>query len=140
MPHNQLRIQGGVIVNETPVINQTGIASSNRIRFKPDPQGLSLVEKLGGWARFWATQITNGVVRALHGWQETDNDQWLAFATDNPTGAVLGAVQCSVSAGITTATGTLQNLTPPIFTSNPPVLIVATGGSNQFTLFDNFVA
>ena len=113
MPHQQLKFQGGVIETETPVINQTGIASSNRIRFLPDIQGLSLPQKLGGWAKFYASQITAGIVRALWGWQDTNGNQWIAYGADVASGGApgdaLGAIQCSVDGGtgLTSATGTL---------------------------------
>ena len=143
MPHNTLRLQGGTVVNETPVLNQTGIASCNRIRFKYDPQGLSLPEKLGGWAKFYASTITNGVVRALWGWQDTNNRQWIAFATDNTTGAELGVIQCTTSGstGLTTATGTLENITPSILsTFSAGGVVGATAGSNIYNFLDNSTA
>ena len=139
MPHNRLQLQGGVIENETPVINQAGIATSNRIRFRPDNQGLSLPEKLGGWAKFFSTTITNGVVRALWGWQDTADNQWIGFGTDNATGAQLGAIQCTLSGstGLTTATGSIQNLLPDIFTINTPVFVQSVAGSNVYVVGDN---
>ena len=139
MPHNQLRIQGGVVETETPVINQTGIATSNRIRFKPDPQGLSLPEKLGGWAKFYANAITAGVVRALWGWQDTNSNQWIAFGADSPTATELGAIQCTVSGstGLTSATGTLQNITPSSFSTLGPLDFETAAGSNLVNYFDS---
>jgi hypothetical protein len=139
LPHNQLRIQGGVIETETPVINQTGIAVSNRIRFKPDPQGLTLPEKLGGWAKFYASTITNGIVRALWGWQDTNNKQWIGLATDNSSAAELAVIQCTVNGttGLTSATGTIQNITPGILSSNCEVFCVVTAGSSLVNITDD---
>src|SRR5690242_20737030 len=141
MPHNQLRLQGGVIETETPVINQAGIAVSNRIRFKPDPQGMSLPEKLGGWAKFYASAITNGVVRALWGWQDTADNQWIALGIDSATDS-LAAIQCTVNGatGLTSATGVLKNISPKTITDAVPVTITATAGSNLFTLTDPNIA
>lgn len=138
MPHNTLRIQGGVVTNETPVLNQAGIASSNRIRFKYDPQGLSLVEKLGGWARFLATQLTGAIVRALWGWQDTNGNQWLAYAEDSATATSLWAVQCTVNGttGLTSATGTPKNITPNTFSSQGNCQFETAAGSNQVSYHD----
>ena len=136
MPHNRLQLQGGVIENETPVINQAGVASSNRIRFRPDNQGLSLVEKIGGWAKFYASTITAGVVRALWGWQDTNGNQWIAFAADSSTASELGVIQCTVSGstGLTTATGTLKNITPDSQSSQSS-LNFQTGAGNATIIY-----
>lgn len=138
MPHNQLRLVGGTVVNETPVINQAGIAVSNRIRFKPDSQGLSLPEKLGGWSRFYASTITAGVVRALWGWQDTNNAQWIAFAADSSSATELGAIQCTVngSTGLTSATGSLINITPNTFSTQTSVHMETASGSNLVSYSD----
>ena len=140
MPHNRLQIQGGVIENETPVINQAGIATSNRIRFRPDPQGLSLPEKLGGWAKFYAESRKSawrgscGVRPRVE--KDTNNNQWIAFAADSTTATELGAIQCTVSgsSGLTTATGALKNITPNIASSQSAVTFFTTAGSSQLTL------
>ena len=140
MPHNQLKFQGGVIETETPVINQTGIASSNRIRFLPDIQGMSLPQKLGGWAKFFASQITVGVVRALWGWQDTNNNQWIALGADSAyaTAEGLQVIQCTRSGatGLTSATGTLTNITPFVDSNGTNVSVSSVAGSNLFTVQD----
>src|ERR1700734_1750619 len=99
MPHNRLQFQGGVNEQDTPVINVAGIAVSNRIRFKYDPLGLSLPEKLGGWSKFFNTQVTNGPIRALWAWEDTNAGQWLAYGTANTAGAQLEAIECFVNPG-----------------------------------------
>ena len=138
MPHNTLRLQGGVIENETPVLNQAAIQTSNRIRFMYDPKGLSIPEKLGGWAKFYASQITAGIVRALWGWQDTNNNQWIAYAADSATATKLGAIQCTVngSTGLTSATGTLQDITPDAFSTQGVVNFTTTAGTNLVGYFD----
>ena len=101
-----------------------------------DAQGMSLPQKLGGWARFYASQITAGVVRALWGWQDTNDNQWLALGADNASGSGLEVVQCTVNGttGLTTATGTLTNITPFVDTAYLPVEISSTAGSNIFSV------
>ena len=146
MPHNQLKLQGGAIVNETPVVNQAGIATCNRIRYMPDLQGLTLPQKLGGWAKFYATQITVGIVRALWGWQDTSNAQWLAWGADvaspGSSGPVLAAVQCTVSGstGLTSATGTVKILNPAYQVSMNAVIASTTAGSNVVVIQDGIAS
>lgn len=114
MPHARLQLQGGVNEQDTPVINTAGVAVSNRIRFKYDPLGLSLPEKLGGWAKFFANTITSGIARAMWGWQDTNNNQWIGLGLDSTTTGQLDAIQCTVNGttGLTSATGSLMNITP----------------------------
>jgi len=144
LPHNRLQFQGGVIEQDTPVINQAGIAVSNRIRFKYDPLGLSLPEKLGGWAKFYASAITTGVIRALWGWQDTSDNKWLAYGTDGTTGTTqLAAIECTTSntTGLTTATGTLMDITPTSLASVvPPQFAILAGNLSQTNVIDNSLA
>lgn len=138
MPHNRLQFQGGVNVQDTPVINTAGIAVSNRIRFKYDPLGLSLPEKLGGWAKFSATQFIGLIFRALWAWQDTDDGQWLAFGTDNTGGhAELGVLPCTVSGstGLTTG-GTVQDITPRALSDAAPPAFQTTISTSLYTSLD----
>lgn len=143
MPHSTLRLSGGTVTNETPTLNSAGIASCNRIRFKYDPQGLTLVEKLGGWSQFWVTKITSGVVRALWAWQDTAGVRWLAWGADSSTpttNTILGAVSCTTdpSTGITTGTvGGAHNLTPTALASMARVdVVVNNANANLFVVVD----
>ena len=105
MPHAALQLTGGVILNETPAINSAGVSSCNMIRLKPDPKGLTLVEKLGGWARFYANTVTNGPIRALNGYQDTKVEKWIVYGTDNSVATQLAAIECFTDpvTGLTTA-------------------------------------
>lgn len=139
MPHATLKLQGGVIETETPVLNMAGIASCNRIRFRPDPQNLSLPEKLGGWGRFYASTVTNGPIRALWAYQDTNAVKWLAWGTDNAVAAQLATISCTTdpTSGLTTATGSVNNITPQVYTSSFRAELQTTGGSSQYTVIDN---
>ena len=140
MPHNTLRLQGGVVVNETPVLNQAGIAACNRIRFKYDPQGLTLVEKLGGWAKFCTTQLIGKIIRALWAWQDTNANKWLAYGTANfgsPSATQLAVLECSTSGvtGLTTG-GVPTDITPRSLSDASPPAFQATSGSDLYTSRD----
>ena len=64
MPHSSLKLMPGVDVNKTPALNEAAISQSQLIRFIPDRTLGGLVQKLGGWTRFYAAQI-GSTVRAL---------------------------------------------------------------------------
>jgi len=86
--HSSLKIVGGVVANETPALNEAGISQTQLIRLKPDPKGLTLPEKLGGWSQFYGTQITQ-TVRALWGWQDTNINKWISYGTTGAAAAPL---------------------------------------------------
>lgn len=141
MAHSSLKIVGGFIQNETPALNQTGIATGNLVRLKPDPNGLSLPEKLGGWTKFWSNQITNGPVRAIWCYQDTESRKWLIYGTDNISGSQLGAVECFTNAttGITAAAAGGQIITPQYQSDSVLVNFQTTAGSNVVTVTDDTV-
>ena len=140
MAYQNLRLTGGVVVNETPSLNEAGLSSSQLIRLKPDPNGITLVEKLGGWAKFLSTQITS-VVRSLLAWEDTNANRWIAFGTSSTTASQLLAYQCSTNgAGITTAQpSSPYTLTPQYLTASVPVKFQTTAGSSTVTITDNLV-
>ena len=80
MAYQHLTLTNGANTVETPALNQAGISSSQFVRFKPDPNGNILPEKLGGWAKFYANPIYS-IVRAILGWEDTDANKWIAFGT-----------------------------------------------------------
>lgn len=141
MPHASLKIVGGVCVNETPALNQAGLASTNLVRFKPDPQGLSLPEKLGGWAKFWANKVTNGPVRCLWAYQDTEAEKWIIYGTSNSGTAQLAAIECftNLTSGLTTASSAsnyFHDITPQYQSDSVPIIAVTTLGSSIVTITD----
>ena len=56
----------------TPTLNNAGIVSGNLIRWKR-----GLVEKLGGWIRFYPFSV-GSIPRELHAWQDLSNNDYLA--------------------------------------------------------------
>ena len=61
MAHSSLKLIPGVDVTKTPVLNEAAISVSQLIRFAIDRSGLGLVQKLGGWTRFFPTAIWAGM-------------------------------------------------------------------------------
>ena len=84
MPHAAVRITAGAVQTEAPALNQAGISSCSLIRLKPDPQGLILPEKLGGWARFYSASLVS-LARALWAWEDTNANKWLAVGIQSQT-------------------------------------------------------
>lgn len=75
MPHATLKLLPGVDQNRTIALNEAAISDSQFIRFIPDKQGLGLVQKLGGWTKFYTggSQGNIGsIVRALWAWEDTN--------------------------------------------------------------------
>lgn len=85
MPHATLKLRPGLDQNETPVLNEAGFSQSNLIRFIPDRTQGGLIQKLGGWTRYFNTSMV-AIVRALWAWEDTNANKWLASGTDTYTG------------------------------------------------------
>lgn len=146
MAYQSLKLRGGANTVETPALNEAGISSSQFVRFKPDPKGNTLVEKLGGWAKFYATK-TQSIVRSILGWQDTNANKWIAFGTSTTTiggttySSQLTAIECFTDAsGITKASPSIvYNLTPNYLSDNSQVLFQTTINSATVSIIDNIV-
>lgn len=139
MPHATLKLRPGVDQNETPVLNEAGISQSNLIRFIPDKNGVGLVQKLGGWTKYYGASIA-AIVRALWAWEDTNANKWLAAGTGTYVSgttrsqlAVLNGVQGTN--GITTAT-TLTDITPRLASDDVAVNFSTTSGNSTVTIID----
>lgn len=110
----------------------------------PDAKGLSLPQKLGGWAKFWATQIVD-VVRCIWPFENTIAEKFIAYGTTDPTDAQLVAIECftDVSTGITTASTNpddIFNITPSIANNKTWLQFNATQSTNSVTVTDPMAA
>lgn len=112
MPHSSLRLIPGVDTNKTLTLNEAAISETSLVRFIPDRTGLGLVQKLGGWTKFYGSQI-GSTVRALWAWEDINARSWLG----------VGATQ-SLSA---IENGGLLTITPQ--TTVASASVVVTGGS-----------
>ena len=70
MPHASLKLIPGVDVNKTPALNEMAISDCQFIRFIPDRNGYGLVQKLGGWQKFYPNTMPS-TVKSMHPWQDT---------------------------------------------------------------------
>ena len=64
MPHSTLKLIPGVDQNRTLALNESAISTTNLVRFVPDKQNIGLVQKLGGWTKFYTSNI-GSPIRAL---------------------------------------------------------------------------
>jgi hypothetical protein len=95
----------------------------------PDPNGVSLVQKLGGWVAWFATQ-TVAIVRALWAWEDLNLNAWLALGTQTVTGH--GYSQLAVITG-----GVLTDITPTSTTDNIAAVVSTQLGSYSVQITDN---
>lgn len=128
MPHASVKLKPGVDVTETPALNETGISQSNLIRFIADRNGIGLIQKLGGWTKYYASQMV-AKVRALWAWEDTNAYSHLGFGTtviEGQTYSQLGVI----------TDGTLRDITPTYGQDDVTPAVSATAGSSLFTITD----
>jgi hypothetical protein len=125
-----LRLAGGVNTTETAALNEnSGISSSNLIRYFYDVNGPALVGKLGGWSKFFPSAMA-AIVRALWAWEDINDNANLALGTQVfPSGA-------RSQLAVITA-GALTDITPVQAVSAIPPVVVATAiGSPLIAVVD----
>ncbi len=143
MAHSTFKLQPGVETIETPVLNMAGVSSCQLIRYKPDSHGQGgLIEKLGGWAKFWSQKMPS-TVRALHAWQDLNENKWVAAGMStqpSTTKGPLNVIACSQnSSGLTTGAQSFD-VTPVYQTSNGTATFSVTAGSAVVTVSDSSVS
>jgi hypothetical protein len=128
VPRATLKLRPGVNTYETQALNEAAIFSCNLIRLTPDPTGLGIVEKLGGWARYFASAIQSQV-RALWAWAGLDGVPMLAIGSENQASLGTAWLQYIRQGG-------LNDITPHVQQDNPAVAATTTINSNLVTLND----
>ena len=137
MPHASVKITGGIVVTETPALNEAGISNCQLIRLKPDPRGLTLPEKIGGWAKYYNIPMP-AVVRTLKAWEDTNANKWLAAGTNNDGNGVAHLIVMNGvtnSQGITQATAA-SDITPQYTSDAVATNFATTAGSSTVTITD----
>ena len=129
MPHTTLKLIAGFDQNETPVLNQAGVSSGNLIRYVLDKQQGGIIQKLGGWSRFYANTMA-AKVRALWAWADTGANQHLASGTENI--GITGQAQLSVITN-----GFFQDITPRSTADDIAVSVNTTSGSSTVKVNDS---
>ena len=128
MPHASFKLIPGVDENRTPALNEAGISYSNLIRFIPDRQGLGLVQKLGGWTKFFSSKI-GSIVRCLWAWEDTNSKSYLAVGAEGVSSGGGQTLSVIVDGG-------QLDITPQTTTVNVAVNFSTTSGSNAVLITD----
>jgi hypothetical protein len=128
MPHASLKLRPGVDQNETPALNEAGISVSELVRFIPDRQQGALVQKLGGWTKYYPN-TTPAITRALWAWQDTLANKHLAYGTEEV--GVTGSAQLGVITN-----GVADDITPRSTSGNVAAAASSTAGSSFVIITD----
>jgi len=128
MPHASFKLLPGVDQNKTPALNEAAISYSQLVRFIPDRTLGGLVQKLGGWTKYFGSTI-NSIVRCLWAWEDTNGNSYLGVGAEGVAAGGGGALSVIVSGGIT-------DITPQTTTVNVAVDFSTTSGSNEITIVD----
>lgn len=110
----------GVNTQSTPTQNAAAIQTSQLIRFKAAGQGI-LVEKLGGWQKFYSASI-GSPVREMHAWEGINSDTHLGVGAQNTLGVI--------------SAGFFQDITPRILVSDTTPNFSTTSGSKTVGIVD----
>ena len=102
MPHNSLKLIPGVDQNKTPALNEAAISTTNLVRFIPDRTLGGLVQKLGGWTKFFPNQI-GSTIRALWAWQDINANSWLGVGANQSLSAIVDGGAKTITPQTTTA-------------------------------------
>lgn len=126
MPHASFKTIPGVDQNKTPALNEAAISESQFIRFIPDRTLGGLVQKLGGWTKYYGSQI-GSTVRSLWAWEDTNSNSYLAVGAEGTnSGGALSVIQSNV----------LEDITPEQDNFDVAVDVSTTAGSNAVTITD----
>ena len=128
MPHASVKLKPGIDQNETPALNEAGISFSNLIRFIYDRDGLGLIQKLGGWTKFYPNTIES-IIRALWAWEDTNSNSHLAVGTQNNTNTNVANLSVITN-------GLRDNITPQTLTDDLTLGFSTTAGSPVVTITD----
>lgn len=126
MPHASFKVIPGVDEIKTPALNEAAISESQLIRFMPDRTLGGIVQKLGGWTRYYGSAI-GSTVRCLWAWEDTLSNSYLAVGAEGVPAGGGGALEI-IQAGNAT------DITPQTNLFNLTVSLSTTAGSNIVTV------
>jgi hypothetical protein len=104
MPHSAFKILPGVDQNKTPALNEAAISESQLVRFIPDRTLGGLVQKLGGWTKFFSARI-GSIVRCLWAWEDTNANSYLSVGAKGAAPIVITGVSGNGTTVTLTYTG-----------------------------------
>jgi hypothetical protein len=115
MAHATMKLAAGVNQNKTPALNEAAFSETNLVRFMPDKTGLGLVQKMGGWTKFYPSQLGT-TIRALWAWEDSSPEKHLAV------GAQTDSVKMDSGQG-NGAQAIFQYSGPRIFTTGSTITV-----------------
>ena len=122
MPEAAIKLVGGADTQDSQVLNEnSGISQTQLIRYFYSQVGVSLVQKLGGWTRYYSAPFAS-TVRALWAWEDLNVTAHLAVGCQ--TNVTSGSAQLAV---ITNST--LDDITPTVLSEDEPPQMQSTAGS-----------
>lgn len=116
----EVRLTPGFDGISTPTLNKAGINTGNLIRWKA-----GLVEKLGGWIRFYSLAI-GSVPRDLHAWQDLSTVSHLAVGSTTSLTVI--------------TSGALTDITPQTTTTNTAPNFTTTANSKTVQIVDSNIS
>ena len=125
MPHASFKILPGVDENKTPALNEAAISYSQLVRFIPDRTLGGLVQKLGGWTKFFPNTI-GSIIRCLWAWEDTNANSYLGVGAEGNNGGALEVI----------TGGTANDITPQKNAYNVAVSVSTTAGDYIVTITD----
>jgi len=128
MPLGSVRLIPGVNVERTPTLLEAGISASKLIRFRD-----SLVEKFGGWAKFYANSVA-GTPRDLHAWQDLNQVNHLASGSTTQLGVITAGVLTDITPQ--TLTSDFAPSTNISTTINTPTVGITDANISNVTVLD----
>lgn len=121
-----LKLLPGVDSNRSPALNEAAISSCNLIRLWRDRRGESLVQKRGGWSKFYPSQMPS-IVRQLWPWQDQNHGQHLGVGCSTAPSPGVGAPLMVLT------NGSLSTITPLVRQDNvAPEVTTDTTSSTVF--------
>ena len=143
MPHSTLKLQPGVDQNRTLALNEAAISKTQLVRFIPDKQNLGLVQKMGGWVKYFNSSLVT-IVRALWAWEDTNANTYLGVGSEgnalngnglsvisNGSRTLITPKISSLTTGINTTAASSN--TPYDYTINTPNGAVTSGTTATIT-------
>jgi hypothetical protein len=128
MPHQSFKVLPGVDQNKTLALNEAAISVSQLIRFIPDRTLGGLVQKLGGWNKFFPNTI-GSITRCLWAWEDTNGLSYLGVGAEGVPAGGGNTLQVIESGGA-------FDITPQTTTVNIAVNFATTSGSNAVVVTD----
>lgn len=128
--HTTLKLLPTVDQNRTPTLNEAAISETQLVRFLKDRGDLGLVQKLGGWTRYFPDAMP-GIPRGIWAWRDNVAADYLAVGCQTSvTQPTLGGALMVITNGLA------KNITPQVLTENTAVSVSTTIGSNVVTITD----